>query len=89
VRRKQKKPVQRLLHHADLRLRAWAEELLTGIPVGDHIVELTGEEFADERLLADVADEWADGEPAQSGAAAIDWFDQLYAARPAWEGRST
>lgn len=43
--RKRRHFVRRHLNHDDLRIRAYAEELLTGAPVGDHVVELSREEY--------------------------------------------
>ncbi|MCY2962283.1 MAG: hypothetical protein NT069_01290 [Planctomycetota bacterium] len=37
--------IRQQLNHDDLRVRAFAEEVLRGVPVGNHVVELTEEEF--------------------------------------------
>ncbi|MGE5194227.1 MAG: hypothetical protein ACM3U2_17175 [Deltaproteobacteria bacterium] len=58
VPRKRRKAALRFLDHPELRVRARAEELLTGIPVGDHIVELTGDNFVNAILLEE---EWTPG----------------------------
>ena len=59
VPRKRRRFVQQFLGHEDLRLRAWAEELLTGMPVAD-VEYVDGEPIYGDDLEndADYAMDW-------------------------------